>query len=906
MKRGLFFATLVTLGIVFIGCGGGGGGSSTSSGASTKQTTTTTTDATNTTTTTGTTTPKETIESANVGYYVDAPIMGVAYKCGTKEGITDTQGRFYFQTDKACSFYLGNLLLRTLEAKQLKKGVIVFEDNPKVARLLQTLNTSKESATLSVDALAVRALGEEKFQQTSIQNEQTEVLVAKIEDTIEQYGVVKDYKIASTTQVEEHLRQSYKNYCGSKEFLAMENAAEKFGTCTTKPQTTNPTTPTTPNKNSADTNTTESDNNTTQTDTTPKETPVKKAYSEYIPQGDELSVAMAHKFLNMATFGATQELIKELQSKGVEKWVDVQLNMAYDEKKESILYGVLKTLLKTDAEYYGYDDTTTPEDIIGKKTKKLFNVGKRNGPNELQHHSAQLFTRQVLDKAQLRQRVAYALSQIIVASESNDLFFYDKGEALSYYYDILLKNAFGNYGDILYDVSFSPAMGIFLTFVNNRKAYADAKTKTTILPDENYGREIMQLFSIGLYELNMDGTQKRVDGKRVSTYEQKDVNNMSRVFTGLGYENRLLGSESLWGDMIHPLKCTQNFHDEEAKEILGETLPAGQSCQEDIKSAIDLLMSHPNVAPFVAKKLIMRLTKSNPKPDYIQRVAEVFKDTHGDLKATIKAILLDEEIWEDIKADNGVKIKEPYMAFTALLRSVGLKALPYMKFNPWRKKDVIQVDNAGIYLGERGGYQIGSLYNTLGQWPTFSPSVFNYYEDDFTPDDYEFKVRGFVAPELEIVTAKYVVNTYSYLKTLLQQNALQYYDLDPSKDQVEEYMAKWRYDGFYGYIDYSDLVEIFAKGGAGESLKEVSSDAKEKKAFFDKVIPQILDAVSIKLTGKVLPQKQREEMIAYYETFNNKYSSRKNTAEIRKNYLLRYLFVPMMLDIYQSDAFNVE
>jgi len=630
----------------------------------------------------------------------------------------------------------------------------------------------------------------------------------------------------------------------------------------------------------------------------------------YIPQDENLTDAMAVKFLNMATFGATSELVAELKQKGVIKWLDDQLAMPYDEQKESILRKVIYRSINIAPQVYGITpadtnatvDSSYVDEFLEDDNGKYFNINNRNNAvSELYMNGTFIFDQHVRAKDQVRQRAAYALSQIIIASQSNDRFFNDRGETLSYYYDLLLKHAFGNYGDLLYDISLSPTMATFLTFANNEKEYIDTDTNATILPDENYGREIMQLFSIGLYELNIDGTEKRVNDKRVPTYEQKDVNEMSKVFTGLTYAHSKWGKILLKGDSTHPLECYQDHHDTSEKHILGGTLPAGQTCEQDVKSAVNLLMNHSNVAPFIAKKLILRLTKSNPTTAYIKRVAEVFADTNGDLKETIKAVLLDEEIWENIKADKGVKIKEPYILFTEVLRAMNFQPIPWTKYT----------HDDRVYRVENPGFLTDSLYNYLGEFPTNSPSVFNFYSDTFEPDNDEFKIRGFVAPELAIYTAKYAVGLNNLIDTLAYEASVQRrvfyhrnednpYDYLPEKDPS-------RYKGWrtrtYMYIDFDEALDVARNNGFGSNLTENEGDTATR----EKVATALADYLSYKLLGRKLSDARRSMIIDKYKTsFFRDYKDNDKEYIIAKNDFTIYWVIPMMIDIIHTDAFMVQ
>jgi|GEM_PF-1932735 len=624
----------------------------------------------------------------------------------------------------------------------------------------------------------------------------------------------------------------------------------------------------------------------------------------YIPSGNDLTDAMAVKFLNMATFGATPAQVAELKNMGVEAWVDQYLGMAYNDRTDSLLRKVIQRCIAIDYKSFDSQSHTVDEwlndGIIYRNQLRYFNQNKINGIHEIDHHFSLLFDQQIRGRNQLRQRVAYALSQLIIASESNDNFFHERGEALSYYYDLLMKHAFGNYGDLLYDVSMSPTMATFLTYASNPKAFVDPDTGSTILPDENYGREIMQLFTIGLYELNMDGTEKRRDGKRIPTYVQEDVNNMSRVFTGLNYNNTKWGGTTYTADMTHPLTCNPQYHDSDPKTVLGVTLQGSDDCAQDVRAAVDMLMQHPNVAPFVAKKLILRLTKSNPTTAYIQRVAEVFAATHGDLGQTVKAILLDPEIWENIKEDRGTKIKEPYLAFTQMVRALDYKPVPSFSWTvPSNKPSTQKIDHPGFVLD---AYTRFPLYAYFGQFPTHSPSVFNFYDDEFVPDDSEFKIRGFVAPELEIITPKYAVAYNNFVSLLLYEASVprvleRYGSTATPENNPKAYHASRT----YMYQEYTEAMPI----ADANRFYDGDLSASEKTAARERMATALVDLYSQKLLGKKLDTDQRQAIIDYYKNLN-RWSTQGNKSDAyRRREFVQFFVRPIILDILHTDTYMV-
>jgi uncharacterized protein (DUF1800 family) len=351
---------------------------------------------------------------------------------------------------------------------------------------------------------------------------------------------------------------------------------------------------------------------------------------------------------------------------------------------------------------------------------------------------------------QLRMKVAYALSQILVISNNSDI--RDWGQGISAYYDILMDGSFGNYKDLLTDVSLSPLMGYYLSHLNNPKAIPEEN----IQPDENYAREIMQLFSIGLYELNIDGTRKKDDdGNDIPTYDNDDIDEVAKVFTGLGpgdiedyvdWTNEPYFGLGIWGaHKITPMVMYQDFHETEEKIILKDhVIPANQAGMDDIDDLIDILFNHENVGPFLAYRLIQRLVKSNPSPAYVARVAEVFNDDgngeRGNMLEVVRAILLDEEArsCEALLDDVNGRLREPITKHTQLVKSIPHDS-PFGRY--W---------NAGY-----------SFMETNKQLPMWAPTVFNFYLPDHLPLG-DLAANDMVAPEFKLhdtQTATGYINT---------------------------------------------------------------------------------------------------------------------------------------------------
>jgi uncharacterized protein (DUF1800 family) len=361
---------------------------------------------------------------------------------------------------------------------------------------------------------------------------------------------------------------------------------------------------------------------------------------------------------------------------------------------------------------------------------------------------------------QLRQRVAYALSQLFVISlDSNISFSNPRGPAN--YLDMLGQNAFGNYRQLLEAVTYSPMMGIYLSSMRNQKE----NPATGSVPDENYAREIMQLFSIGLYQLNQDGTQK-LDGagNPIETYNNADITGLAKVFTGLSWTgpdtsdarfrraNGIPGVNDDPDREIKPMQAYNQFHATQEKRFLGVTIPVQTTADTngDIRIALDTLFNHPNVGPFIGKQLIQRLVTSNPSPAYVSRVAAAFNNNgtnvRGDMKAVIRAVLLDPEARSSaaVTAQSG-KLREPAVRLLQWMRTFNAKS-------------------------QDGRYLLGATSDPstqLAQSPMRSPSVFNFYRPGYVPPNSRVGSANLVAPEMQITTETSVAGYLNFMRNVI-------------------------------------------------------------------------------------------------------------------------------------------
>jgi len=357
---------------------------------------------------------------------------------------------------------------------------------------------------------------------------------------------------------------------------------------------------------------------------------------------------------------------------------------------------------------------------------------------------------------QLRQRVAFALSEIFVTSDLSQTLDREQ-DAMANYYDILLNNAFGNYRDMLEEITLNPVMGLFLSMIQNARGDPTLGTRA----DENYAREIMQLFSIGLFELNNDGTIRTDEnGQPIAAYTQSDVEEYARIFTGwtnadaIRFDHPQAGGNT---NKFLPMQAFPGFHDFGEKRLLLDGVsPSGISEVEDLANALDSIFNHPNVGPFFSEQLIKRLVTSNPSREYVGRVANAFNDNglgvRGDMRAVIRVILLDPEARNGHSSSpNFGKLREPLLRWTHLWRAFNVQRGTDSEYN--------QFNHASPGLQASGSF--------LGQGVLSAPSVFNFFQPNYAPLG-PIHDQNLVAPEAEIYTDAYILTTTERITTLTQ------------------------------------------------------------------------------------------------------------------------------------------
>ncbi len=587
-------------------------------------------------------------------------------------------------------------------------------------------------------------------------------------------------------------------------------------------------------------------------------------------------------------------------------WIDAQY--ALDQTR-------LYDLVWANDEYEFHGDRISGRADDDGPTSRLNPVNPPQGTN----FERSMWTMFCYSHDQLRQRVALALSEIWVISRLEGLV-NSRHYGAAQYWDDLADDADGRFRQMLEGISRSPMMGQYLSHLKNEKAILDNQGNVLVAPDENYAREIQQLFAIGLLELLPDGRIKlNGSGQPSQTYTNLDIENLARVFTGWSFReyysnrgnvvqsnnfNRGNGNRYLpqlqWKSRM---KNFAAFHDTDGKTLLGSNIAAGLGGGADLDAALDIITSHPNVAPFIAKLLIQRLTHSNPSPAYIYRVASVWKgDTNhhagaalvdasgsvGDIGQVVRAILLDTEVRTLSLANDRIdfgKAKEPALVLTHAIRALNAQskiplalftrlasgpnltvtpgsgrviALPVTGFDSaWPPTDypASQFDN---FPPDTTMLRIISRTPPFGQSPMSAPSVFNWFLPDYSPGG-KVTIAGLNAPELQLATATLVMDRINYTDDLIRTgngiNAASF----PGFTNADDYIIADRseYEAVYmdaagsavekaeALVDYLDLV--FAAGALKQDYGGDSSPDNPRQAVIDAVT-----ATTNSITDKVI------------------------------------------------------
>ncbi|MFA9441289.1 DUF1800 family protein [Uliginosibacterium sp. sgz301328] len=526
-------------------------------------------------------------------------------------------------------------------------------------------------------------------------------------------------------------------------------------------------------------------------------------------QGEDSPVAIptssldAARLLSQATFGADEASIDDIAANGPASWITRQFAIAPSSHRAYV--DNIKSQLASGA-------TLQQKDFL-----------------------ESFWTQAAAGQDQLRQRVALALSEIFVVSFQSSV----SVRSIASYYDVLGRNAFGNFRTLLQDVTLHPAMGQYLTYLRNQKENGAGR-----VPDENYAREVMQLFTIGLYQLNPDGSPVLRDGKPIETYTNSDVSGLAKVFTGWSWggpdnsDNRWVGN-SLAQDPdrdVIPMQAYPKYHSVSEKRFLSATIPqmSGTPSVADVNSdlnvALDALFNHPNAGPFFARQLIQRLVTSNPSPAYISRVATAFANNgqgvRGDMKAVIRAVLLDPEARDATTAQGPGygKLREPIVRLGNWLRA--FHATP-----------------------PSGRYQVGSTDSTLGQTPMNSSSVFNFFRPGYVPSNTQVASLGLVAPEMQISNESTVAI-------------------------------------------YINSMQTYVQGYVGPSLDRAAPDYSKELALADQP-GALVDRLNLLLTAGNMKTSTRSRIIAAISDINLRTNTATNNATDRRNRVLLAVLLTM-------------
>lgn len=526
--------------------------------------------------------------------------------------------------------------------------------------------------------------------------------------------------------------------------------------------------------------------------TTSSSQPLTSGKNTLTNEGFKPNDNAAARFLSQASYGGNFEEITALNNMGFEDWMDHQFGLS---RPFSI---------------------TNRVDFW--RTNKNNAVGDPNGGAFLSFFDNSFWEYALASPDVLRQRVALALSEILVISQNSS--FGENAYAFANYYDILMDNAFENYRTILEEVTFNPAMGNYLTYMNNPKA----DPAENVFPDENYAREVMQLFTIGLFELNIDGTYKTDNsGNPIPTYDNVDIAEFSKIFTGFTWDNPwcpfFCGPREYQETFKNRMVMNNDYHDNTEKRLLnGKIVPPRNAPNgvADINEALDNLFNHPNVGPFIGKLLIQRLVTSNPSPAYVERVAKAFNgESHyssqrGDMKAVIKAILLDDEARSCAAQNDDTfgMLREPFIRYMHLMKAFDLT---YTCGIPRNAMVTIQ--------------------RQFGQKPFTSPSVFNFFQQDYQPIG-PVEDAGLVAPEFQITNAQTIAGYMNQVN--------QWVINDNIGDVWEDYLnnCSWENRPKLNFTDEFALTE-------------------------DEDLPELLDRLDLILTHGRLSQRSKDAIRAF-------------------------------------------
>lgn len=450
----------------------------------------------------------------------------------------------------------------------------------------------------------------------------------------------------------------------------------------------------------------------------------KQGFYFYLAEIDDIAGAA---FLQKASFGANRNSLSELKRLGYAQWVDQQLAIPYEEEV--------------------FDAGTEGNREIGEIPLGPYQKFSRANLDLVESYYPYILNavwlHQVLERDdQLKQRIAFALSEIMVISDVSRV----QAHAGFHYLDTLLKYSNGSYRELLEAVTLNPMMGGYLDMAGNAKA----GTRPNSVADENYAREVLQLFSLGLYQLNPDGSHVTDEnGNSLDTYTQQDVEEYARAFTGWSYKaSASYFYPGQYADRYNPMVFFSKYHDSDEIRLLNGVTVSGEDGEASLEIVLDSIASHANVAPFIGKQLIQKFVKSNPSPEYIARVSAAFNASGGNVGQTVKAVLLDSEsLNPGESAGIAYKVKEPLLAYIQLLRAFEAKP------------------KQGELVGNGTNLKWSTVF---GQAPLQSPSVFNFFTPQYAPASLP---EGSVAPELQIYDQIRYVRMLNLLQWTLLWNS---------------------------------------------------------------------------------------------------------------------------------------
>jgi len=469
----------------------------------------------------------------------------------------------------------------------------------------------------------------------------------------------------------------------------------------------------------------------------------RPAMKASIAQG-KISEAEAARFLLRAQFSAPDADIAFVRARGFSAWLDEQYKIPRAQTGVDWLTEHHHDAITKDAHYFW----PTAGDYM-------------------------IWNQMLAQPGEMRLRAAYALSQFFVIS-LNPIDGFWPPYIMAAWWDLLVDGAFGNFRDLLERVTLNAGMGMYLNTKGNLKEDKASGRQ----PDENYAREVMQLFTIGLRMLNPDGTEKKdANGRPIDTYSQDDIMNLAHVFTGYDHDfDRVKHINVDWQNYpvithefcVDPMKLDPSKHSNLAVNFCGASIPANTPGKDALKIALDTLFHHPNVGPFFGRQMIQRLVTSNPSPAYVARVAAAFDDNghgeRGDLRAVWRAVLTDPEaLAAHDPADRFAgKLREPVLRLTSWARTVGL----HCASGEWQIHNLSRSDNS------------------LGQSPLRSPSVFNFFRPGFVPAHTSIAEANLVAPEFQLQNETSIAGYINFLQWMVRWG---YGDVKPTYDPMREF-----------------------------------------------------------------------------------------------------------------------